>query len=83
MLFLAEQPREQREDYADDNAGGNGKIEPEVFLLERNVSGHFSKKRNLTAEHEKSAGNNQNNADDYQCLAKGVEFTHVFCILCY
>ncbi len=76
-LFLAKQPREQREDYADDDAGCNGKIEAEVFLLDGDVSGHFSNKRNLAAEHEQPTGNNQNNADDYQRLAKGIEFAHI------
>ena len=80
-LFPAKQPREQGEDNADDNAGCNGKIETEAFLLDGDVSGHSSNKGNLAAEHKQSACNNQNNADNYQHLAKGIEFTHIFCII--
>ena len=65
VLPSAQQPHEEREDDADDNAGGDGKVKTKVFLLNGNISGKPSDERNLATEHKKPTHDNHNDSKKY------------------
>ena len=62
----SEQPAQERDDDADNNAGDDRKIEREISLLYRNVPGKFTHPAEKTRETPKDhPGNDQKHPDDY------------------
>ena len=78
LLFLSptQEPHDQGEADTDNDAGGNGKVEAKVFLLNGDIAGESSQKGDLSSQHQQPAYDNHKDTKTYENLAECAQFTH-------